>query len=242
MATAEVRPSSLPPAPLEGLVAGPALDAIRLIRATDSAEVTAIREFRSRVFLERSSLILDDDPSIDQRGYLFALQRGPEILACVRVLVLPDAEAGISRFDHPLAIAHGMQSEVGRVAVAPKRSARLLLSLLGLGAQWLCEHTAWETFVAYCRPNLVPLYERVGATDLGVDVARPGAHHSYRIVTGRYDVAASRALALLARSSRSTQSREGSGQARSAVSRLAEAPGLGPGVGDASSVHERGAA
>ena len=156
---------------------------------------------RRRTYELRSGLLIDDDPTTDDRGYLFALCRDDVILASARALALPDGAAGMAQFDHPVAREHGMDTEVGRVAVAAGASPRLVLATLGLGACWMTEHTPHQSFVAFCRPRLARLYRYVGACDLGVEVVKTGTDTPYRFVAGRFDVAAERALSLLGVSS-----------------------------------------
>jgi hypothetical protein len=73
----------------------------------------------------------------------------------------------------------------------------VLPALLGLGSQWMVDHTPHRDYVAFCNAKLVPAYEAVGATDLGIALPRPGSARTYRFVTGRFDDAAERALGLL---------------------------------------------
>ena len=168
-----------------------------LLRAESPNELARIRAMRRETYERRSGLLVDDEVSTDSRSFLFALCRQDVILASGRVLPLPDEAAGIGQFDHPAAGEHGMDTEVGRVAVAARGSSRLVLVTLALGASWMVQHTPHETFIAYCRPRLARLYEYVGARDLGVQVTRVGSDVPYRFVVGRFEVAAERALRLL---------------------------------------------
>ena len=174
-----------------------ALGGVTLLRAETPAEVSRIRAMRREAYERRSGLVIDDDNAPDGRGYLFGLCRGDTVLASGRVLRLPDQGAGITQFDHPAARDHGMDTEVGRVAVAAGGSPRLILATLGFGACWMAEYTSHQTFVAFCRPRLARLYAAVGARDLGCEVIKAGTDVPYRFVAGRFDVAAERALGLL---------------------------------------------
>jgi hypothetical protein len=174
-----------------------ALDSVALLRAEGAAEVAAIRSFRAATYEHRSGLAIEDDIELEGRGYLFGLYRDEELLACGRVLPLPDRGAGLHQFDHKLVARHGMDTEVGRVAVASGGSPRLVLATLGLGAFWMTRHTPYRTFVAFCTPRLAGLYVRVGARDLGVEVVKRGTADPYRFVAGRFDVTADTVLGML---------------------------------------------
>jgi hypothetical protein len=179
---------------------GGALDQVRLVVAGTSSDVDRIRAFRAETYLERSSLVIDDDRAVDARGRLFGLSRHGTLVGCARVLSRPDPDAGIARFEHhPALRRHARVPEVGRLAVARDGSPLLLLAILGLGARWMVEHTDERSFVAYCRPWLVKAYEQVGARDLGVELDDPATGRPYRLVLGRFDTAAEHALGLLAR-------------------------------------------
>jgi hypothetical protein len=169
----------------------------RITAARSIAELAAVRAFRERTYLQRSKLVVDGERALDRRSVVLGLYHDDELVGCVRVVPLPDAEAGITRFDHPLLAGCTAATEVGRLAVAAGRSPVALLALLGLGSQWMMEHTSHRDYVAFCNAKLVPAYEAVGATDLGIELPRPGTARTYRFVTGRFDDAGERALGLL---------------------------------------------
>jgi predicted GNAT family N-acyltransferase len=173
-------------------------DSLRLLHAEGSRDIAAVRRFRFLTYLHRSDMVVDDSVAVDERSHLFALLAQDEIVACARVLPLPDDAAGINQFDHKAISAQAAPTEVGRLAVSARRSPLLILALLGLGAHWMVEHTRHERFLAYCDRRLVPAYQRVGAEDLGIELPRPGRSRPYRFVTGRFDVAAEQAMSLLA--------------------------------------------
>ena len=168
-----------------------------LTQAHTASELEAVRDFRVATYRSRSHLEIEDGVEVDRRGLVFGLWAGTELTGCARVLPLPDPEAGISAVDHPAARHHGMECEVGRVAVAAKGSARSFLALVGLGSHWMLTFTDLRTFVAYCAPRLARLYEHVGARDLGLEVVHARNQRTYRLVTGRFDVVAARTRALM---------------------------------------------
>src|SRR5690242_18592941 len=108
-----------------------------LTQAHTASELEAVRNFRVATYRSRSNLEIDDGVEVDRRGLIFGLWAGGELTGCARVLPLPDPGAGISAVSHPAARHHGMESEVGRVAVAAKGSARSFLALVGLGSHWM---------------------------------------------------------------------------------------------------------
>src|SRR5262245_52691773 len=168
-----------------------------LTQAHTASELEAVRDFRVATYRSRSHLEIEDGVDVDRRGLVFGLWAGSELTGCARVLPLPDPEAGISAVGHPAARHHGMECEVGRVAVAAKGSARSSPALVGLGSHWILSFTDLRTFVAYCAPRLARLYEHVGARDLGLEVVHAGNQRTYRLVTGRFDVVAARTRALM---------------------------------------------
>jgi hypothetical protein len=170
---------------------------IRLIQAQTADELAAVRDFRVATYRSRSNLEIADGVDVDERGFVFGLWAGGELRGCARALPLPDPEAGIAAVGHPAARQHGMECEVGRVAVAAKASVRTFLALVGLGAHWMLSFTDLRTFVAYCAPRLARLYEHVGARDLGLEVSHARNQRTYRLVTGRFDLVAARTRALM---------------------------------------------
>jgi hypothetical protein len=184
------------------------LSGVEVICAESAAEVAAVRAMRHETFRVRSGIEVGDPLELDRRSYLFAARDADDtVAACVRVLPLPDPEAGIVALDHPLATRHGADSEVGRLAAREGRSPLLLLALMGLAAGWLLEHTNVVGYTAYCNRRLVPLYEQVGARDLGVDARHGGSGREYRIVAGRYDAVRDRAAAMLGDATRGVRVR-----------------------------------
>ena len=179
------------------LVSDTPQDEVVLAQAQTAGELEAVRGFRMETYRSRSHLEIDDGVEVDERGYVFGLWSAGDLRGCARVLPLPDPDAGIAAVGHPSARDHGMQCEVGRVAVAAKASGRSFLSLIGLGSQWMLSFTELRTFVAYCAPRLARLYQHVGARDLGVEVVHATNHRSYRLVAGRFDVVAGRARDLM---------------------------------------------
>ena len=169
----------------------------RLTVARSFAELAEVRAFRERTYLQRSQLVVDGELALDRRSVVLGLHQDDELVACARVVALPDAEAGIAQFDHPLLAGCTATTEVGRLAVASGRSPLVLPALLGLGSQWMIDHTPHRNYVAFCNAKLVRAYEAVGATDLGIELPRPGSARTYRFVTGRFDDATERALGLL---------------------------------------------
>ena len=178
------------------LLDGPESEVV-LTQAQTATDLEAVRDFRVTTYRARSNLEIEDGVDVDRRGLVFGLWAGGELTGCARVLPLPDSEAGISAIGHPAARHHGMECEVGRVAVAAKGSARSFLALVGLGSHWMLSFTDLRTFVAYCAPRLARLYEHVGAKDLGLEVVHARNHRTYRLVTGRFDVVANRTRALM---------------------------------------------
>jgi hypothetical protein len=172
-------------------------DEVVLTQAQTAPELEAVRDFRVATYRSRSNLEIEDGVDVDRRGFVLGLWTGGELTGCARVLPLPDPEAGISAMGHPVAGEHGMDSEVGRVAVAAQASARTFLALVGLGSQWMLSFTELRTFVAYCAPRLVRLYRHVGARDLGLEVVHAQNQRTYRLVAGRYDVVAGRTRDLM---------------------------------------------
>jgi hypothetical protein len=168
---------------------------VALLPAQTGPELEAVRAFRVTTYRSRSNLEIEDGVEVDKRSYVFGLWSGGDMRGCARVLPLPDPEAGIAAVGHPAARDHGMQCEVGRVAVAAHGSALSFLALVGLGSQWMLSFTDLRTFVAYCAPRLARLYEHVGATDLGVEVTHAANRRTYRLVTGRFEVVAATAQA-----------------------------------------------
>jgi hypothetical protein len=168
-----------------------------LTRIETEDGVVALRQFRQGVYQARSDVVVDDGVDVDGRGFLFGLLRDEELVGCGRILPLPDPGCGTNAFDQPQAAEHGMDTEVGRLAVVRRGSAHLLLAIVGLGSQWMTENTDLRTFVAYCHQRLVPLYERVGARDLGIDVEHRVNGRPYRLIVGRFDVVAQRSLSML---------------------------------------------
>jgi hypothetical protein len=156
-------------------------DSVRLVHAEHRRDIAAIRRFRFLTYLQPSDMVVDDSAALDERGHLFGLLAHGEIVACARVLPLPDEGAGINQFDHGAIAARAAPTEVGRLAVTRHRSPLLLLAMLGLGARWMVEHTRHERFIAFCDRRFVPAYERVGAEDLAsswsvrADPARTGS-------------------------------------------------------------------
>jgi hypothetical protein len=174
------------------------IDGVELICAESPEEFAAVRAMRHEAFRIRSGIEVADDLALDRRSFLFAARDADGcVAACTRVLLLPDPESGIAQLDHPLATGHGAATEVGRLAVAPDRSPMFLLAMMGLAAGWMLEHTPVVGYAAYCNHRLVPLYEQVGARDLGVDARHRTTGRDYRMVVGRYDDVQERALALL---------------------------------------------
>jgi hypothetical protein len=178
------------------------LGSMSLVRANTPDLIADVRQFRARTYWARSSMVIDDDVAVDERSYLFALRAADEIVACTRVLVLPDPAAGINEFRHPLLSELTAATEVGRLAVARRTSPYVLFAMLGLAADWMLEHTEHDEYIAFCRPRLVAAYEAVGARDLGIQVDKPGTDRPYRFVVGRIDVAAERALEIVGASGR----------------------------------------
>jgi hypothetical protein len=178
------------------LLDGPGSEVV-LTQAQTTSELEAVRDFRVATYRSRSNLEVEDGVDLDRRGLVFGLWAGNELTGCARVLPLPDPDAGISAVGHPAARHHGMECEVGRVAVAAKGSARSFLALVGLGSQWMLSFTDLRTFVAYCAPRLARLYEHVGAKDLGLEIVHASNQRTYRLVTGRFDVVAARTRALM---------------------------------------------
>jgi hypothetical protein len=170
---------------------------VMLAQARTASELESVRHFRVATYRSRSNLEIEDALEVDERGFVFGLWADGALTGCARALPLPDPGAGISAFDHPAASHHGMECEVGRVAVAADASARSFLTLIGLGSQWMLSFTGLRTFVAYCAPRLACLYEHVGAQDLGLEAIHAKNHRTYRLVTGRFDVVATRTRALL---------------------------------------------
>ena len=174
------------------------LDGVEVICAETPAELAAVRAMRHETYRVRSGIEVGDSLELDRRSYLFAARDADgTVAACVRVLPLPDPDAGIVALDHPLATRHGADSEVGRLAVREGRSPLLLLALMGEAAGWLLEHTSLVGYAAYCNQRLVPLYEQVGARDLGVDARHSMNGRDYRIVAGRLDAVHELAAAML---------------------------------------------
>jgi hypothetical protein len=169
----------------------------RLSAAHSFAELAEVRAFRDQTFRQRSQIVLDDELALDRRSVVLGLRQDDALVACVRIVPLPDADAGIAQFDHPLLAECAAATEVGRLAVGAGRSPFVLPTLLGLGSQWMVDHTPHRDYVAFCNAKLVPAYEAVGATDLGIELDRPGSTRRYRFVTGRFDAAADRALRLV---------------------------------------------
>jgi hypothetical protein len=178
------------------LLDAPASEVV-LTQAQTAGELETVRDFRVATYRSRSNLEIEDGVDVDRRGFVFGLWAGAELSGCARVLPLPDDDAGISAVGHPAARHHGMECEVGRMAVSAKSSARSFLALVGLGSQWMLSFTDLRTFVAYCAPRLARLYEHVGARDLGIEVVHAQNHRTYRLVTGRFDVVAARTRALM---------------------------------------------
>ena len=168
--------------------------AVSLFCAETPSELAEIGDFRRAMFAARSALALEAVESADDRAYVLGLRGPTGMLACARVLPLPDDEAGIRRFDHPAAQSHGMQTEVGRLATAAGGSPRLVLAILALGSYWMVKHTPHRSYVAYCSPRLASLYESIGARDLGIETVRPGTDRRYRFVTGRFEHTAEQLL------------------------------------------------
>ncbi|MBA3288642.1 MAG: hypothetical protein H0U21_11560 [Acidimicrobiia bacterium] len=169
----------------------------QLVVARGHRQLADIRAFRSRTYLQRSRLVLDDEAALDRRSLVMALHRHDELVACARVVPLPDPDAGITEFVHPVLADCGADTEVGRLAVAAGHSPILLPMLLGLGSRWMLEHTVRRDYVAYCNAKLVPAYEAVGARDLGLELVRPATGRAYRFVTGRFEDAATLATGLV---------------------------------------------
>lgn len=172
-------------------------DRMSLICAQTSSELAEIGTFRQAAYAAKGTVTIDEVEAADIDAYVFGLRGSTGMLACARVLPLPHDEAGISRFDHPLARSHGMQTEVGRLATATGGSPRLVLAMLALGSYWMVEHTDHRSYVAYCNPRLASLYEGVGARDLGVETLKPGSDRPYRLVVGSFERTAQRLLAYL---------------------------------------------
>lgn len=170
---------------------------LSLICAETSDELAAIGAFRQAAFADRSAMAVAATEAVDTRAFVFGLEGPDGVEAGARVLPLPDDDAGISRFDHPAARKHGMQTEVGRLATAAVGSPRLSLAMLALGSYWMVQHTPFRDYVAYCSPRLAALYRRVGARDLGVETLRPGTHRPYRFVVGRFEQTADQLLGYL---------------------------------------------
>jgi hypothetical protein len=170
---------------------------LSLVVARSPHELREIRAFRRRTYRERSSLVVDDSVLLDRRSFVFGIRQDTELIACGRVLPLPDPAAGLREFQHPRLGRRPADTEISRLAVSPGRSPLVLLATLGLGAHWMLRNTVHRDYIAFCNAKLVPAYERVGAQDLGLDLGRRGSERRYRIVAGRFDVAATEALSLL---------------------------------------------
>ena len=172
-------------------------DEVVLTQAQTAPELEAVRDFRVATYRSRSHLEIDDGMEVDKRGFILGLWADGGLAGCARVLPLPDPEAGITSVGHPAARQHGMDCEVGRLAVAAGASARTFLALVGLGSQWILSFSELRTFVAYCAPRLARLYQHVGARDLGVEVVHGQNQRIYRLVAGRFDVVAAQTRGLL---------------------------------------------
>jgi hypothetical protein len=155
--------------------------------------------FRNEIFRARSGLEFEplQERRLDESGHVMLLLQHGEARATARAQSYPGS--GVLGEIAPHLQSFDVDSEVGRIAALRSTdSMRYSLVLLVLGAIWLLEHTQHRSYVAYCHPKLVPLYQLVGARDTGLTLEIPGRPDRYCALLGDYTACVEGGLTQLA--------------------------------------------
>lgn len=147
--------------------------------ARTSAEMAEARRLRDEVY--RSRLGLDParwehEDERDRAGYVFLLRDHGDLAGTGRVTPTSSPLCEIRQLGYLPADLYDARDlcEVGRMATR-RRTDGIAASfvILCLGARWLLQHSHLRRYVAYTRLHRLPLFEQVGASDLGVRFTIP---------------------------------------------------------------------
>jgi hypothetical protein len=175
------------------------LRGLELIRCSDKAELRRARKFRNEIFRARSGIEFEplQERRRDESSHVMLLLQHGTPRATARVQPYPGS--GVLAEIAPHLPSFDVDSEVGRIAALTSAdSARYSLVLLVLGAIWLLQHTQHRSYVAYCHPKLLPLYQLVGARDTGLTLEIPGRPNRYCVLLGDYTACVEGGLTQLA--------------------------------------------
>lgn len=159
--------------------------------ARSAAQFAEARRLRDDVY--RTRLGLDtrqwtDEDERDQAGYPFLLRENGVLVGTGRAVRtdLPACEIrALGQLPAHLTEATDV-CEVGRIATR-RRTDGIPASfvLLGLGAQWLLEHTGLRRYVAYARVPMLSRYQLIGAIDMGTRFQIPDRGDAqYAVILG----------------------------------------------------------
>ncbi len=136
----------------------------------DLAEARNLRDVVYRTRLGLDTQRWNQEDARDRAGHVFLLREHSVLVGTGRALRTDSPLCEIRELGRlPADLETATDTcEVSRIAT--RRCSDGLpasLLLLGMGAEWLLEHTDLRRYVAYARVSVLWLYQKVGAVDLG---------------------------------------------------------------------------
>lgn len=169
----------------------PAVAGLTLARARTSAEIEAASQLRRQIYQKQLGLDPDRwqlESARDRAGLTFLLRDQGSLIGTGRAIPTSSPLCELHELGQlPDSFRGDDVCEVGRVAVrARTKSLPYATIMLCLGARWLVDHTTMRRYISYARVQLLWLWKRVNAEDLGPRFLIPGRGDvEYALIHGR---------------------------------------------------------